>query len=160
MTDKTGEENKAPEEKAPKAPGVGDVAKQLIRDGKSNQEVLDAIKEQFPDNKTTMASVNWYRNRLRQDGENVPTARSLKAEASAEETAAKQAEKDRIKAEKAAARKAEADQRKADKAATKAAEKAEKDRLKAEAAATKKAEADAKAAAEAGASEKKEDFLS
>ena len=76
-----------------KTPGVGDVAKDLIRGGKTNEEVLAAIKEQFPDAKTSMASINWYRNKLRGDGENVPTARELKADARAEKKKAKEAEK-------------------------------------------------------------------
>lgn len=126
------------ESKEPKGPGVGDVAKTLIREGKTNEQVLAAIKEQFPDAKTSMASINWYRNKLRSDGEDVPTARSLKADSKAEAKAAKEAEK-------------------AAKAEAKAAEKAEKKRLADEAKAKAKAEkeaakqkADAKGDAPAG----------
>lgn len=126
------------ENKEPKGPGVGDVAKTLIREGKTNEQVLAAIKEQFPDAKTSMASINWYRNKLRSDGEDVPTARSLKADSKAEAKAAKEAEK-------------------AAKAEAKAAEKAEKKRLADEAKAKAKAEkeaakqkADAKGDAPAG----------
>lgn len=148
-TTNTGAENA--ESKEPKGPGVGDVAKTLIREGKTNEEVLAAIKEQFPDAKTSMASINWYRNKLRSDGEDVPTARSLKAGAKEEAKAAKEA----AKAEK----KAEADRVKAEKKAAKDAEKAEKkaaaDKAKADAKAEKeaakaKADADAKAKAEGG----------
>lgn len=90
MTNKTkdpkkpAKEAKAPKapkeivEKAPKAPGIGDVAKDLIRSGKTNDEVLAGIKAAFPDSNTSMASVNWYRNNLRQAGEKVPTSRELK----------------------------------------------------------------------------------
>lgn len=123
------------ETKEPKGPGVGDVAKTLIREGKTNEEVLAAIKEQFPDAKTSMASVNWYRNKLRTDGEDVPTARSLKAGAKEEAKAAKEA----AKAEAKAAKEAE----KAAKAEAKAAEKAEKKRLADEAKAKAKAEKEA-----------------
>lgn len=123
------------ETKEPKGPGVGDVAKTLIREGKTNEEVLAAIKEQFPDAKTSMASVNWYRNKLRTDGEDVPTARSLKADSKAEAKAAKEA----AKAEAKAAKEAE----KAAKAEVKAAEKAEKKRLADEAKAKAKAEKEA-----------------
>lgn len=127
------EQNQAPaEETKVKEPGVGDLAKALIRGGKTNEEVLAAIKAQFPEAKTSMASVNWYRNNLRSSGENVPTARALKAEAKAaakaakeqakaEAKAAKQAERDRVKAEKAAAKQAEKDRKAAEKAAAKAA---------------------------------------
>lgn len=130
------------ESKEPKDPGVGDVAKTLIREGKTNEQVLAAIKEQFPDAKTSMASINWYRNKLRSDGEDVPTARSLKADSKAEAKAAKEA----AKAEAKAAKEAE----KAAKAEAKAAEKAEKKRLADEAKAKAKAEKEAaKAKAEA-----------
>lgn len=110
-----------------KTPGVGDVAKDLIRGGKTNEEVLAAIKEQFPDAKTSMASINWYRNKLRNDGEEVPTARELKADAKAEQKAAKEAAKAEAKAKKdaeKAEKKAAADKAKA--AADKAAKEAEK----------------------------------
>ncbi|URA07172.1 hypothetical protein P9A48_gp64 [Xanthomonas phage Mallos] len=143
-------ENKTPE---PKAPGVGDVAKELIRGGKTNEEVLAAVKEQFPDAKTSMASINWYRNKLRSDGETVPTARELKADTKAEEKAKKDAEKAEKKA-KADAEKAEAKAKKdAEKAEKKAAADKEKADKKAQADADKKAkaEADAKAKAEADA---------
>lgn len=127
--------NEAAETKEPKAPGVGDVAKGLIRDGKTNEEVLAAIKEQFPDAKTSMASINWYRNKLRGDGENVPTARELKADAKAETKAAKEAEK----AEKKAAKDAEKAEAKAKKDAEKAEKKAAADKAKADAKAAKEA---------------------
>ena len=109
-----------------KTPGVGDVAKDLIRGGKTNEEVLAAIKEQFPDANTSMASINWYRNKLRGDGEQVPTARELKADAKAEQKAAKEAAKAEAKAKKdaeKAEKKAAADKAKADAKAAKEAEK-------------------------------------
>ncbi|UTC28000.1 hypothetical protein [Stenotrophomonas phage A1432] len=112
-----------------KVPGVGDVAKDLIRAGKTNEEVLASIKEQFPNAKTSMASVNWYRNNLRQAGENVPTARSLKADGKAEE----KAKRDAKKAEEKAAKDAKKAEEKAAKDAKKAEEKAAKDKAKAEA---------------------------
>ena len=149
-------------EKEPKAPGVGDVAKDLIRGGKTNEEVLAAIKEQFPDAKTSMASINWYRNKLRGDGENVPTARELKADAKAETKAAKEA----AKAEAKAAKDAEKAEAKAKKDAEKAEKKAAADKEKADKkAAAEKAKADAKAKAEAdkdgaaGGEGKGQDFL-
>lgn len=114
-------------EKAPKAPGVGDLAKDLIRAGKTNEQVLEAVREKFPDAKTSMASINWYRNKLRGDGETVPTARELKADSKAEAKAAKQKAKDEAKA----AKQAERDAAKAAKAEQKAAEKAAKQAEKA-----------------------------
>ena len=109
-----------------KVPGVGDLAKELIREGKTNEEVLAAVKEKFPDAKTSMASINWYRNKLRGDGEDVPTARALKADAKAETKAAKDAAKAEAKAAKdaeKAEKKAAADKAKADAKAAKEAEK-------------------------------------
>lgn len=126
----------AEQTKEPKGPGVGDVAKTLIREGKTNEEVLAAVKEQFPEAKTSMASINWYRNKLRGDGENVPTARELKADAKAEAKAAKEAEKAEAKAKK-----------EAEKAEAKAKKDAEKQAAK-EAKAAEKAEAKAKKDAE------------
>ena len=133
-----------------KTPGVGDVAKDLIRGGKTNEEVLAAIKEQFPDAKTSMASINWYRNKLRGDGENVPTARELKADARAEKKKAKEAAKEAAKAEA-----------KAKKDAEKAEKEAAADKAKADAKAKKETEKKAAAdkAGETGDEGKGQDFL-
>jgi len=65
------------EVKTPKY-GVGTVAIGALRGGKTNEETLEAVKAEFPDAKTSLASINWYRNKLRSDGEQVPTARELK----------------------------------------------------------------------------------
>ncbi len=146
-------EGGTPETAAPvvKAPGVGDVAKQLIRERLSNEDVLAKIKEQFPDAKTTMSSINWYRNNLRGTEEGIPTARELtqaskpsNAEAKAEKAAAKQKEKDE-KAAKAAADKEAKAKEKADKKA--ADDKVKADKKAADKAAADKVKADAKAAA-------------
>ena len=53
-----------------------------------------------------MASINWYRNKLRGDGESVPTARELKADTKAEAEAKKDAEKAEAKAKKDAEKQA------------------------------------------------------
>lgn len=122
------QETQAPEaaEAKQKAPGVGDLAKELIRAGKTNEETLDAIKEKFPEAKTSMASVNWYRNKLRSDGESVPTARELKAEARAEAKAKKEAEKQAAKEAKAKEREEAKAKKAAEKQAAKEAKAAEK----------------------------------
>lgn len=65
-------------EEKQKKPGVGSVAIEAIRAGKTNEEALEAVKEAFPEAKTSLASINWYRNKLRSDGEEVPTARELR----------------------------------------------------------------------------------
>lgn len=67
----------AAEPKAPKR-GVGTVVKEAILAGKSNEDALAAAKAEFPSAGTTASTVSWYRNQLRKDGHNVPTARELK----------------------------------------------------------------------------------
>jgi hypothetical protein len=106
-------EEAAHEEVAPKEPrrGVGTVAMEHIRAGRTNEETLALVRAEFPEASTSASSINWYRNKLRKDGEDVPTARSLttdqRAEAKAEKAkakedvkAAKKAERDAAKAEK------------------------------------------------------------
>jgi hypothetical protein len=58
--------------------GVGDVAVEAIKAGKTNEEALTAVRAEFPDAKTSLASINWYRNKLRASDKTVPTARDLK----------------------------------------------------------------------------------
>jgi hypothetical protein len=132
-TENTGAVQENVGETAPKAPGIGDVAKDLIRAGLGNKEVLDKVKELFPDAKTSMASINWYRNNLRDAGEDVPTAREIAAAgkptkeeleaAKAEKKAAKDKERQEAKDKKAAEKKAAKDAEKQAKADAKAAEK-------------------------------------
>jgi hypothetical protein len=57
---------------------IGRVAEKALRDGLSNEEVLQAVKDAFPESNTSMASVNWYRNKLRSDGESVPASRDIR----------------------------------------------------------------------------------
>ncbi len=72
-------ENK--EKKTPKR-GVGTVAIEAIIAGKTNEEALAAARKEFPEAKTSLASINWYRNKLRSEGnKKVPTARELKKKA-------------------------------------------------------------------------------
>jgi hypothetical protein len=146
-----------------KTPGVGDKAKELIRAGLGNKEVLEGVQAAFPAAKTTMASINWYRNHLRGLGEDVKTARELAAvgKPTKEQVAAEKAEKKA--AEKAAKEEAKA-AAKAEKAAKKEADKKAAAEAKAAAAAAAKggeqAPADATApAADAGASTEGQSFL-
>lgn len=67
----------AAEPKTPKR-GIGTVIREAIIAGKSNEEALAAAKAEFPDAGTTASTVSWYRNQLRKQGHNVPTARELK----------------------------------------------------------------------------------
>lgn len=64
---------------------VGSIANAALREGKTNEEALAAVQEALPEAKTSLASINWYRNKLRSEGEDVPTARELRAKAKAAE---------------------------------------------------------------------------
>jgi len=69
---------------------IGRVAEQALRDGLSNEEVLAAVKKAFPESSTSMASINWYRNKLRSEGYDVKTSRAIRKERrEAEKAAAK-----------------------------------------------------------------------
>lgn len=59
--------------------GVGDVAIEALRSGKDNDETLAIVKKKFPKASVSISSIAWYRNKLRSDGEKVPTARDIKA---------------------------------------------------------------------------------
>jgi SPP1 gp7 family putative phage head morphogenesis protein len=54
-------------------PGVGLKAKSLLQQGMSNQEVVDAIKGEFPDASTSLASVASYKSELNKAGALVQT---------------------------------------------------------------------------------------
>lgn len=59
-------------------PGIGAFAMDLIRKGKTNEEVFKAIKVKFPKANTTIGCVGWYRNKLRTDGvKGIKTNRAL-----------------------------------------------------------------------------------
>lgn len=73
MSEDNGKAKKEPKQ------GVGYVATQAILGGKTNEEALKEVQAAFPESKTTMASINWYRNKLRGDGHEVKTSRELRA---------------------------------------------------------------------------------
>jgi hypothetical protein len=81
MTEKT-------ETAEPKAPrrGVGTVIREAIAAGKTNEAALEAAQAEFPEAKTTLASVSWYRNEARKKDPTIPSARAVK-KAKAEEAA-------------------------------------------------------------------------
>lgn len=62
----------------PKKRGVGTVINEAILAGKTNEEALEAAKAEFPDAKTNINTVSWYRNNLRKTNPNVPKARVAK----------------------------------------------------------------------------------
>ena len=75
--------SEAKEPKAPRAPkdGVGKAAEAAILSGMSNEDALVAVRAKFPEAKTTKASINWYRNKLRESHSHVKTSRELRAAA-------------------------------------------------------------------------------
>lgn len=50
-----------------KAQGIGAFCMELIRKGKDNAEVLEAVKAKFPDASTSPSSIAWYRNKLKSE---------------------------------------------------------------------------------------------
>jgi hypothetical protein len=58
---------------------IGSVAREAILAGQSNKEALATVQAQFPECKTTLNSINWYRNDLRKKGHDVPSPRKAKA---------------------------------------------------------------------------------
>ena len=54
---------------------IGSVAERAILANKTNQEALDMVKAKFPEASTSLASVAWYRAKLRRERQDVPTDR-------------------------------------------------------------------------------------
>jgi hypothetical protein len=52
---------KPPTEAKPRGLGIGAFCVALIKESKSNDEILTAVRAKWPDAKTTTASLNWYR---------------------------------------------------------------------------------------------------
>jgi hypothetical protein len=80
---------KAAKKAAPKAkkegPTIQSVAEESIKGGASNEDALAAVRKKFPDCKTDMASINWYRHNLRAVDKSVKTAREIRKAARAAE---------------------------------------------------------------------------
>lgn len=58
---------------------IGSVAENAIRSGANNAQALNTVLSVFPKAKTTMACIAWYRQKLRREGEPVPTATQIRA---------------------------------------------------------------------------------
>jgi hypothetical protein len=78
--------------------GVGKRAKELLLEGKSTQEVFDAIKAEFPDNSTTKPCIAYYKNALVKEGL-LAGGRSKKSDADAPAKPAKGSKKSKKDAE-------------------------------------------------------------
>lgn len=89
--------------------GTGKYAKQRILEGADNKTILEEIREKFPEAKTTNASINYYRNRLKKDGmDRTPESLRARADESEAEASRLRAEADELEAALAEAAKAEA----------------------------------------------------
>ena len=64
---------------------VGKLAEAEIRNGLTNQEVLDKVLAKFPHAQTTRDSIAWYRSKLRRDDPEVPTDREARVRRGEEE---------------------------------------------------------------------------
>ena len=54
---------------------IGSTAEKAILAGSTNQEALEKVLGEFEDAATTLASIAWYRAKLRREGKDVPTDR-------------------------------------------------------------------------------------
>lgn len=49
------------------AKNIGDVAREALAAGTSDEEALAAVLQEFPEAKTKIASIKWYRSQLRRE---------------------------------------------------------------------------------------------
>ena len=57
---------------------IGEAAKAAILGGATNHDALAAVKKRYPQAATSMASISWYRSRLRKDHPNLLTDRQAR----------------------------------------------------------------------------------
>ena len=57
---------------------IGSVAERAILDRMTNQEALEKVLDQFEDAATSLASIAWYRAKLRREAKDVPTDRQAR----------------------------------------------------------------------------------
>lgn len=57
---------------------IGEVALEALLDGCNNVETLAAVMAEHPNANTTINTVSWYRNKYRNEGHDIPTARELR----------------------------------------------------------------------------------
>jgi Arc/MetJ-type ribon-helix-helix transcriptional regulator len=57
---------------------VGALAEHEIKAGRSNEQVLAAVRRKFPGASTSLGSISWYRSRLRRDNPTIPTDRQAR----------------------------------------------------------------------------------
>lgn len=54
--------------------GIGTAIRERLAAGDTNDQALETVKIEFPASNTSKATVSWYRNQLRKQGEKIPTA--------------------------------------------------------------------------------------
>jgi hypothetical protein len=57
--------------------GVCDAGYELIRQGKTNQEVLATLQKKFPTSAIKIGGVGWLRNKLRETEKGIKTNREI-----------------------------------------------------------------------------------
>lgn len=57
---------------------ISAVAEKAIIDGASNEDALKAVKKKFPQAATSMASISWYRSKLRKERPDILTDRQAR----------------------------------------------------------------------------------
>ena len=72
---------------------IAQVVRQALQAGKTNVEILEMVKAQFPESKVQAHSISWYRTKMRQEG--IPTlsnfgARSLQKKMQADQVSGQQ----------------------------------------------------------------------
>ncbi len=58
---------------------IGGVARKAIMEGATNEEALAQVLKKFPRAATSVASIQWYRTKLRREHPDVPTDRQARA---------------------------------------------------------------------------------
>lgn len=66
-------------EKAAHGTGVCELGRKLLREGKTNEQILAAIQKKFPSSALKIGGVGWLRNDLRKKGEKILTNGEIKA---------------------------------------------------------------------------------
>jgi hypothetical protein len=51
---------------------IGSRSRELIKQGQTNTVILETIKKEFPNGKTTMACIAWYKSDMRKKGQIPP----------------------------------------------------------------------------------------
>jgi len=58
---------------------IGSLIIKMIKADNINEAILETVIKKFPDCNTTIASISWYRNRLRRVSKSISTNRALKS---------------------------------------------------------------------------------